>query len=517
MKLHIVTRAAVLPILLFCAQWLTAQTSYPLEGQPHGGDRRGIYVSPEGAQRIYNETDEIPRLYADPRTYIHNMELLGHVPGQFRNIGMMTVGGKRYIFGGGMAIDVTNPEEPLVVNSNAPPVGVEIAYNQSLGKWILIEAHQCCGVDLDVVQGREPFETSPPPGTKVGVTFWDASDPANLIELSHFSTGPGSFGSRYDGNYYDGGRYAYLASKLPGTRGQPPFEATDPILQILDLSDISNPREVGRWWVPGQMKGEEEAFREWPESERFLRQASEPWNPSWRNMYLYFHGPCIVPRRVEDGGNRGYCAFSALGMRLLDLTDVTQPQLISTVDISPPFDGGFPVHTVYPIPERRLAFISGETTQPDCMEGLSIPWVVDLRDERYPMTIAAFPIPKPPPEAPYSDFCFRGGRVGTHAPQEFKAPGKQRIDLMGYAYYDAGFRLFDISNPFRPEEVAWIVTPAGPHRGAEGALIEWDRNIVHAGTDTGLYILSTPVLGEPVLGPLKPERWNAEGLNAGAP
>ena len=406
MKLHIVTRAAVLPILLFCAQWLTAQTSYPLEGQPHGGDRRGIYVSPEGAQRIYNETDEIPRLYADPRTYIHNMELLGHVPGQFRNIGMMTVGGKRYIFGGGMAIDVTNPEEPLVVNRNAPPVGVEIAYNQSLGKWILIEAHQCCGVDLDVVQGREPFETSPPPGTKVGVTFWDASDPANLVELSHFSTGPGSFGSRYDGNYYDGGRYAYLASKLPGTRGQPPFEATDPILQILDLSDISNPREVGRWWVPGQMKGEEEAFREWPESERFLRQASEPWNPSWRNMYLYFHGPCIVPRRVEDGGNRGYCAFSALGMRLLDLTDVTQPQLISTVDISPPFDGGFPVHTVYPIPERRLAFISGETTQPDCMEGLSIPWVVDLRDERYPMTIAAFPIPKPPPRSAVLGLLF---------------------------------------------------------------------------------------------------------------
>jgi hypothetical protein len=500
---------------LFSSQFLTAQTSYPLQGQIQGGDRRGIYVSDEDAQRVYDETEEIPRLYADPKTYIHNMTVLGHVPGHFRNIGMMTVGGNRYIFGGGMAVDVTNPRQPVVVNRRAP--GAEIAYNQKLQKWILIQAHQCCSIELDVVQGRKPFQTAPPPGTKVGVTFYDATDPRNLVELSHFSTGPGSFGTRYDGNYYDGGRYAYLSSKLPGTRGQPPFEATDPILQILDLSDIRNPKEASRWWVPGQMKGEEEEFRKWPEAGRFLKQASEPWSPSWRNMYLYFHGPCIVPKRVEDGGNRGYCSFSALGMRVLDFTDIRQPKLVSTVDISPPFDGGFPVHTVYPIPERRLAFISGETTRPDCQEGLSIPWVVDMRDERHPMTIAAFPIPKPPAEAPYTDFCFRGGRVGTHAPQEFKAPGKQRIDLMGYAFYDAGFRLFDISNPFRPEEVAWIVPPAGPGRGTEGAIIEWDRNVIHAATDTGLYILSTPVLGEPVLGPLKPERWNVEGLNAGAP
>ena len=57
----------------------------------------------------------------------------------------------------------------------------------------------------------------------------------------------------------------------------------------------------------------------------------------------------------------------------------------------------------------------------------------------------------------------------------------------------------------------------GIRRGTEGALIEWDRKIIHVFTDTGLYILSTPALGEPVLGPLKPERWNPEGYNAGAP
>jgi len=111
----------------------------------------------------------------------------------------------------------------------------------------------------------------------------------------------------------------------------------------------------------------------------------------------------------------------------------------------------------------------------------------------------------------------RGGRLGIHAPQDFKAPGQARIDLMGYAWFEGGWRLYDVSNPFRPEEVAWIVPPMGTRRGTEAGFIEWDRKIIYVFTDTGVYILSTPVLGEPVLGPLKPERWNPEGLNAGAP
>ena len=48
----------------------------------------------------------------------------------------------------------------------------------------------------------------------------------------------------------------------------------------------------------------------------------------------------------------------------------------------------------------------------------------------------------------------------------------------------------------------------GQRRGTEAAFIEWDRKIIHVFADSGLYILSSPVLGEPVLGPLKPERWN---------
>jgi len=513
-----VTQSSLLTLALLSSQWLSGQTSYPIQGQPHGGDRRGSYVyEGEDAQEGYEETRSIPRLYPDPKLYLHNMTILARVPGIFNRGQMTTIGGNRYVFASGKVVDVSNPAEPVIVNERAP--SGEVAYNQALEKWVLMQSNSCCRVYQNVVQGEAPHPAlNPPPGGRRGVTFYDVTDPRNIVEISHFATGPGSTGTHGDGNYYDGGRYAYLASRLPGTRGQPPYHIIDHILQIIDVSDMNNPRETSKWWVPGQMRTEETPFLEWPEAKRYIEQAQEEtWSPDWKFLYLQFHGPCIPPKRVEDGGNRAYCAWSSLGMRILDFSDIGRPQLVSTMDISPPFDAGIPVHSVYPIPQRKLVIMNGETTRSGCHEGLALPWVVDVRAEKNPVTIATFPVPKPPAEAPYNDFCFRGGRLGPHHPNNYKAPGEMRVDLIGFSWFEGGWRLYDISNPFRPEEVAWIVPPVGTRRGTEAALIEWDRKIIHVFDDTGLYILSSPALGEPVLGLLKPESWSVEGLNVGAP
>jgi hypothetical protein len=40
------------------------------------------------------------------------------------------------------------------------------------------------------------------------------------------------------------GRYAYLSPELDGYLGN--------IVMILDLIDPAHPREIGRWWLPGQ-------------------------------------------------------------------------------------------------------------------------------------------------------------------------------------------------------------------------------------------------------------------------
>ena len=479
---------------------LMAQTVYPQRSQPHGGDRRGTYLEP----------DKTIPLYKDPKLYLHNMELLAHVPEGVR-LQMMTVGGQRYLVGGNV-LDVTDPKNPVIVARNVP--GGEVAYNQAMKKWILMRSDSCCSARQEYMQPGSQHPESVRPEGRLGVTFFDITDPRNPVEISHYDTGWPGAGSHGDGNYYDGGRYAYLAASVQGTRGQRPFHRTSRILVVLDVSDMSNPREISRWWVPGQMLGEDSEFQSWPEAgPHWLK---EVWEPGLIYHWATFHGPCYVPKRVEDGGNRAYCAYGALGAIVLDLSDIRNPKEVTRVDISPPFDGGVPVHNAYPMLERKLMFVNGENTYWDCHEGIVMPWVVDMRAERHPVTIASFPVPKPPPEAPYNDFCFRGGRFGTHHVHDFKAPGKPRIDLMGYSWFTGGFRLYDVSNPFRPEEVAWIVPPQGEWRGTEKGFIEWDRKIIHVRTDTGLYILSSPVLGEPILGPMEAKQWSAEGLNIGA-
>ena len=494
------------------SQFLFSQTVYPIRSQPHGGDRRGTYADLEELQKEWGESESLPRLYQDPKLYLHNMTLLAHVPGRFNQSDMVTFGGNRYLFAGGKIVDVTNPKQPVIVNDQAP--GGQIAYNQAAQKWILMRSRSCCGITQDVVQGKKPHpELNPPRNVPLGVTFYDVTDPRNIVEISHFQTPPGSAGTHGDGNYYDGGRYAYLASTLPGTRGQRPYTVMGRILQIIDVADLKTPKEVALWWVPGQKVTEETEYLKWPEAD----PNPKPWTPETTYNWLTFHGPCYVPKRVEDGGNRGYCAWGALGMRILDFSDIRQPKEVSVVDVSPPFDGGIPVHNAYPIPQRKLALINEEVTGWDCRDPIVPPFVVDLRSEKHPLTIATFPVPRPPAEATYTDFCFRGGRFGTHHVHNVKAPGEARIDLVGYSWFVGGFRLYDISNPFRPEEVAWIVPPMGTRRGTEAGFIEWDRKIIYVFADSGLYILSSPVLGEPVLGPLKPERWSQEGLNAGAP
>jgi hypothetical protein len=75
-----------------------------------------------------------------------------------------------------------------------------------------------------------------------GVVLWDISDPINPKQLSHWKTGGGGTHR----NSYPGGKYAYLAAAMPGFEGQ--------ILVILDVSDPKNPKEAGRWWLPGQNK-----------------------------------------------------------------------------------------------------------------------------------------------------------------------------------------------------------------------------------------------------------------------
>ena len=499
----------VLMAVFFSGSVAMAQTAYPLVGHPQGGDRRGTYFDAKGRP----DDKSIP-LFKDPKMYIHNLNLIAEVPDvRYGQPQMMTIGDKRFILGGREIIDVTDPKKPVVVNRKAPRG--QVAYNQNLKKWLIMEPVAGEGRDQDFLQKAKDWRDHPDlKKTWVGVIFYDMTDPRKPVEISRWQTT--GIGIHSDGIYYDGGRYAYLRGSPEGTRGQWPFHIYAGILQIIDVSDINNIKEISRWWVPGQMMDEQKEFEAWPEAGPDWTLGAE-WSKDLKYHQAMLHGPCIVPKRVEDGGTRGYCSWGAHGFITLDFSDIMKPKQVGRFDHSPPFDSGIPVHTAYPILERKLVFINPEDTHQDCGDGFSPPFIIDIRSEAHPVSIATIPLPKPPPEAPYTDFCYRGHRFGVHNAQEFKAPGEPRADLMAYTWFSGGFHLYDISNPFQPREIGWLLPPQGERRGTESVLIEWDRKLIHVFADSGLYVLSSPVLGEPILGPMKPRRWSAPGLNAAAP
>jgi hypothetical protein len=47
--------------------------------------------------------------------------------------------------------------------------------------------------------------------------------------------------------------------------------------------------------------------------------------------------------------------------------------------------------------------------------------------------------------------------------------------------------------------------------------IEWDRNIIYAGTTTGLYVLTSPALGKPIFDAMPVTEWSLPSVNKGVP
>src|SRR5437870_4360294 len=83
-------------------------------------------------------------------------------------------------------------------------------------------------------------------------------------------------------------------------------------------------------------------------------------------------------------------------------------------------------------------------------------WMVDGRYETNPVPIATWPIP------PVEDFKGRGGRYGAHNLHENRpAPGAWHSEtIVVGTFFNGGVRACDVSDPFKPREVAWFVPDA---------------------------------------------------------
>jgi hypothetical protein len=358
-------------------------------------------------------------------------------------------------------IDVRDPRQPKTVAFVAAPKNTRSHHLQIHGDILLavngpnIWAMQQYATQqdyyakslIDSVQTEQPFAA--------GLRIFDVANPASPREIA-FLAMPGFGAHRI---WWVGGRYAYVSVHFEGF--------IDHALAVIDVSDPRQPKLAGRWWLPGMNRGGGE---------------SPPAS----------FGKRTALHHLISAGNLGYAAWRDGGFTIHDLSDPTNPKLISRRNYAPPFGGG--AHTPLPLPKRKLLVLADEATSANCANGLAYTWLIDVQEPSNPVSIATLPTPAE------ENFCAKGAKFGPHNLHENRPGSMQTDDLIFATYHNAGLRIYDIRDPFQPREVGYFVPPPperivdqrpNPAKVIQSCDVFVDPDGVMYLTDTnaGLYIL----------------------------
>ena len=354
------------------------------------------------------------------------------------------------------AVDVTDPRRPkVVVQTDMPHANVRSNSLEVSGNLMAVA-----------------YQVSTPGLAPAGFDLFDISEPERPRLLSHFdASAPHSRGAHC--LWFVDGQTVHMACSDPEL--VPRNQKDDQIYRIVDVSNPTSPKAVGRWHLPGTMEGDDA-----PPPERLAPQFDSGFRA---------HNTNVFPERPD----RCYLAYLDGGAFIMDISDLSNPKPISRFVNSPPFKGF--THTALPLFERNLLIVSDETVQDDAADWPKLVWVVDMSDERNLVSISTLPMP------PVDVFKHRGGRYGAHNVHEnTPVPGSWKSeDIIVCSFFNGGIRAYDIRDPFSPKEVAYFVpdAPAGTPVGSiqfNDVFVD-DRGIVfavdrHAG---GLYALEMKV------------------------
>jgi hypothetical protein len=322
-------------------------------------------------------------------------------------------------------VDVTDVANPRVV-TQVETVSPEIRCNSlGLSGTTLAVAHQTARAGL----------------AHAGMRVYDVFSPEKPREIAFFDTsGPHSRGVHF--LWFVDGEYAYLAT------GAADFVPTHPnddqFLMIVDLREPNQPREVGRYWMPGTRKGD-----------------SEPPPPRLKLDSGYrLHSAFTLAERAD----RVYAGWIDGGIVILDIQDRARPKLVARRSWYPP-EVGF-THTAHALLDRGVLMVSEEAVRDRCEDWPKRIWTVDLASESDPRPIAPFPAP-----SNLEELCGRGGRFGAHN-IHVNRPGpysRRLTETVVGSFFNGGVRIYSIADPHRPEEIGFLIPPA-PAGNASGTI-----------------------------------------------
>ena len=315
------------------------------------------------------------------------------------------------------------------------------------------------------------YQANKPGLPGVGMGIYNVSNPSAPKRIGFFDTsGPYSRGVHC--LWFVDGEYAHLSTGAADF--QPRNQLDDQFYMIVDMKDPTLPPEAGRWWIPGIREGDD---------------APAPVRHPRFDSGHRVHNTNVYPQRPD----RAYAGWLDSGFIILDISDKSRPRMISQIDHHPPF-AGF-THTVLPLFSRDLLVVTDEANPgfEHCEDYPKLAWVVDARVETNPVMISSLPLPDK------EDFGNRPGRFGAHNVHENQPVpfSFQSDELVFGAFFNAGVRVYDTSNPFQPKEVAHFVPEVPPTARANSVNdVYVDENRIIYAIDRlkgGLYILELTI------------------------
>jgi hypothetical protein len=368
--------------------------------------------------------------------YARNMRLVGHCDQGGRPDGVQIMVHRGYAYIGHMfskgfsVIDVRDPKNPRAVNYLAAPPGTWNIHLQAHDELLLVVNAKDMFAAAEFADERAYYrgQLGSVVGTAqaaaarrdwtAGLAVYDISRPAAPRRIGFMPVDGGGIHRIW----YVGGRWAYVSALLDGF--------TDYIFMTVDMADPAKPRAAGRYWIPGMNLAAGET-------------------PAWPAASRYGLHHAIV------NGNTAYAAWRDAGMIVLDITERENPKLIVHRNWCPPFGGG--THNCLPLPDRQLLVVLDEAVLDHQEDGLKLIWIFDNRVPTNPVSISTFPTPAE------TDYAAKGGHFGPHNLHENRPGSFVSSELIFTTYQNAGVRVFDIRDQYRPSEVgAWV--PPAPAR-----------------------------------------------------
>ena len=339
---------------------------------------------------------------------------VGHLPGKLPN----PLTGK-VEDNGTSILDISDPTNPTLVAHipSAPGANcraVQVVNNARDGRRYLARNHEtsdaCSFQVFDITDRAKPVFVS-----NVGET------PAGALSLAHKgwwdeSTGL-YFGSVCEPGFRPGGH-----------------------LVIWDLANPAQPKYVSNHWLPGQKRDE----------------------PGPAGPGANLHHPV-----VDMANKRVYLSYARGGnVAVLDISDITKPKTILDFTIEPPFKGP---HTSMPIfgmkcpnftpgfgDVRDFIVTVNEASDADYLghEVRKALFMLDVTAWENPLLVSTFRVPD-------GDFLGRGGRFGPHQYAETRDNKLYSLqdnrNLLYVAYFSAGLRILDLSDPYAIREVGYYI------------------------------------------------------------